>query len=78
MDYRIVQILPQLLTVFLAQEPFTQDSELYSAFGQFTFNVSDEFRIMAGLRRSKTRKIPYILTRRSRIFIRIPTNNGTE
>ena len=35
---------------------FTQDSELFSAFGQFTFNVSDEFRIMAGLRRSNTKK----------------------
>ena len=35
---------------------FEQDSELYSAFGQLTINLRDDFRVMAGMRRSKTEK----------------------
>tara|TARA_B100002019_G_scaffold263287_1_gene251253 strand:+ start:157 stop:3030 length:2874 start_codon:yes stop_codon:yes gene_type:complete len=35
---------------------FAQNSELLSMFSQFTFNVSEDFRVMAGLRKSNTKK----------------------
>ena len=35
---------------------FVQNSELLSMFSQFTFNVSEDFRVMAGLRKSNTKK----------------------
>ena len=35
---------------------FNQETELYSGFGQITLNVREDFRIMAGLRRSNTVK----------------------
>lgn len=35
---------------------FNQDSELFSAFTQFTINFREDFRAIAGVRRSKTKK----------------------
>ena len=35
---------------------FNQETEMYSAFGQMTINVREDFRVMAGIRRSNTKK----------------------
>ena len=44
------------LTDIAGPRSFNQDTELYSAFSQFTVNFRDDLRLMAGVRRSKTEK----------------------
>ena len=44
------------LTDIAGPRSFAQDTELYSGFSQFTFNIRDDLRLMAGVRRSKTEK----------------------
>lgn len=44
------------LTNISGPRNFEQDTNLYSAFGQATFHIREDLRLMAGLRRSKTEK----------------------
>lgn len=49
--------LTEALTDIAGPRSFNQDTEMYSAFGQLTINLREDFRIMAGLRRSNTKKL---------------------
>lgn len=48
--------LSEALSDIAGPRSFNQNTDMYSAFAQFTFNVRDDFRIMAGMRRSNTKK----------------------
>lgn len=55
----IIQPSPEItaaLTDIAGPRTFNQDTEMYSGFGQLTINLREDFRVMAGLRRSNTKK----------------------